>query len=1133
MKKKILFISVVACMLFFLTIHVSAATYLWPAPGVSYISQYYGSGHAGIDIAANGDREIVAAREGTVKAAASTSCSHLNQSHSTTSPTCNYGMGNYVQIQHSDGTYATYMHLRYGSVTVSKGQSVSRGQKIGMMGSSGNSTGQHLHFQLGYSSTNTINVNPDSLGYDYNNSYDPQGILDEVTGGAGTVKVRGWAFDKDDTSKALSIHVYIGGESVTPGAEGHGNLVANKSRTDVNNVYGCGNNHGFEDTITTSKRGSQVVSVYAINIGGGSNVLIGKKTVNITNPPTPGKPTLKLNGTTPFTTGNAVNFSWGATSNTVCYDLKIYDWSSPAKLIKQIQGIQGTSYSITLPKGNYSAVLFSKNTIGSTEGNWISFQIFDRVATPVITPSNVVGGKNITLSCATSGAAIYYTTNGSNPTTSSTKYTAPFMVSANTTIKAIAVASGYTNSAVASSTVNVGKIATPTITVSNTADGKNVTLSCATSGAAIYYTLDGSNPTRSTAKYTAPFKVTKNATVKARAVANGYAYSDVASTDIKVMQSVTVNPNGGMVNSSSGTITETKDYGTTLDLIPTPPEDLDFAGFTADGEGTVMPYGKTLFKDTLFENGVNSMQPYNNGESGKDGIKIERVPASGDCPTNSDYMIKIQSVGKTFPEYGGYAQITKSKANGIFYHVIVAKIPKGYMIQNNRNANGDYSFYSWLTSKYGTGEWETYIYETTCGAKGNFDTLGYVSIARVSKAHWQDQETIDSSQEENPFTWYLAYSNMFDATDITANRTKDPSFTTSDNGASVYNNEDNGAVIIERETMKDDSSKYVLKITANGTSRPSYGGFAQHANSKPNGVFYHFLTAKIPKGYSLNIAYNPCGDNSKHTWITDNKGTNDWAHYIYKTECGSEGRFSTFGHVFLTKNENAVPDGERWDKGWSGSATTDEPLTWYVRYSDMIDMTPRYVLNGTGAVTARWSKQRCARPKSGISDESVIFASTPVTLTTDTEGADIYYTLDGTSPTSESELYTEPLYLPEGDVTLKAAAFKDGYTESYRCNYDYHVYANEPKIYNAVSSTRNYYNIMSEFENPVPSTYIIAFYDADGKLLDMLSQEVKDNTELIEKKIDKIEGAAYAKIFLWDKIKNMRPFAESEMYNLN
>jgi hypothetical protein len=76
-----------------------------------------------------------------------------------------------------------------------------------------------------------------------------------------------------------------------------------------------------------------------------------------------------------------------------------------------------------------------------------------QVATPIITPQTGTysTGQNITIACATSGATIYYTTNGSDPTTSSAAYSAPISVSSTTTIKALAAKSGMTNSNIASS----------------------------------------------------------------------------------------------------------------------------------------------------------------------------------------------------------------------------------------------------------------------------------------------------------------------------------------------------------------------------------------------------------------------------------------------------------------------------------------------------------------------------------------------------------------------------------------------------------------------------------------------------------------------------------------------------------
>lgn len=113
----------------------------------------------------------------------------------------------------------------------------------------------------------------------------PTGEYESAAGGAGSVNVKGWAYDADDVSRALDIHVYIGGESGSPNAEGH-SISANKKCTDVENVYpGVGNYHGFNADITTEKTGKQKVYVYAINIGGGSNQLLGCKEVTIQEKP--------------------------------------------------------------------------------------------------------------------------------------------------------------------------------------------------------------------------------------------------------------------------------------------------------------------------------------------------------------------------------------------------------------------------------------------------------------------------------------------------------------------------------------------------------------------------------------------------------------------------------------------------------------------------------------------------------------------------------------------------------------------------------------------------------------------------------------------------------------------------------
>ncbi len=113
--------------------------------------------------------------------------------------------------------------------------------------------------------------------YHFNTFYNPQGDVDCIIGGEGTVSVRGWAFDKDNVDAELEIHVYVDGV-------GYG-FHANKERTDVGAVYpGVGDYHGFERELVVDARGETKVDIFAINVGGGTNVLIGSKTVTIKKP---------------------------------------------------------------------------------------------------------------------------------------------------------------------------------------------------------------------------------------------------------------------------------------------------------------------------------------------------------------------------------------------------------------------------------------------------------------------------------------------------------------------------------------------------------------------------------------------------------------------------------------------------------------------------------------------------------------------------------------------------------------------------------------------------------------------------------------------------------------------------------
>lgn len=141
--------------------------------------------------------------------------------------------------------------------------------------------------------------------------------------------------------------------------------------------------------------------------------------------------------------------------------------------------------------------------------------------------------QNVTLSDTTGGASIYYTTDGTTPTTASNLYSSAISVAATTTIKAMATASGYSNSAVVSAayTISLPAAATPRFSPApgSYTSAQSVTLSDATAGASIYYTTDGSTPNASSTLYATPISVSSTTTIQAIAIASGFANSAVAT----------------------------------------------------------------------------------------------------------------------------------------------------------------------------------------------------------------------------------------------------------------------------------------------------------------------------------------------------------------------------------------------------------------------------------------------------------------------------------------------------------------------------------------------------------------------------------------------------------------------------
>ena len=121
------------------TVAIGNIKFMWPCPSSARVTSNFGdresptegasSNHKGIDIGASTGSGIVAAASGTV-----------------TISTYSYSAGNYIMIHHGGGVYTVYMHC--SELLVSAGQEVTQGQVIAKVGSTGYSTGPHLHFGI-------------------------------------------------------------------------------------------------------------------------------------------------------------------------------------------------------------------------------------------------------------------------------------------------------------------------------------------------------------------------------------------------------------------------------------------------------------------------------------------------------------------------------------------------------------------------------------------------------------------------------------------------------------------------------------------------------------------------------------------------------------------------------------------------------------------------------------------------------------------------------------------------------------------------------------------------------------------------------------------------------------------------
>lgn len=283
------------------------------------------------------------------------------------------------------------------------------------------------------------------------------------------------------------------------------------------------------------------------------------------------------------------------------------------------------------------------------------------------------GSQSVTLSTTTAGSTIYYTTNGTTPTTSSPVAAGAITLTATTQIRAMAWKGGVGSGVSVFNYTRNGETQPPTanpVSGTNFQTTLNVTLSSPTSGATIYYTLNGSTPTSSSTQYVGPLSLVATTTVRAFATAGGVNSLIVDFTYTKtgpVCPELT-SGNFGWVDYSGGS---NSNADLKNEIVNPQDAKTDWYYRTCSGSG-----------DT------NCRDPHDAADTADDHWKVEGTPGHRDIALRlvcDNYLGKIIYV----PIWDGFETIGKKpNGNNAVFHIIgFAAFRLDGVIDNKKNGD--------------------------------------------------------------------------------------------------------------------------------------------------------------------------------------------------------------------------------------------------------------------------------------------------------------------------------------------------------------------------------------------------------------------------------------------------------------
>ena len=586
---------------------------------------------------------------------------------------------------------------------------------------------------------------------------------------------------------------------------------------------------------------------------------------------------------------------------------------------------------------------------------------------------------NVVMSTTTTGAVIYYTINGDNPTANETAYSGPVTMTHNLTIKAIAISPSHFDSDITEFKVDWFKVSPPTISV----DGVKVTITCKKAGAKIYYTLDGEEPTETSSLYTDVLTMTRSCTIKAIATYENFTNSDVVTYSYRAD------------DNSCG--------------IPTFTRDGNLVSITADPvEGT------TIFYTTDGETPTRASEVYTTPIEVAENCTIKAFATNpelfdSEVATYSVNWFKVEAPIVSLD--GIYVTITCSTPNSRIYYTLDGSTPT----EESPRYTGTLTMTGSCTIK-------------AIGTRDNFN-----SSSIVSTSFDKEQNTVGKPQFVREGNFVSITATPAEGTTIYYTLDGIEPTTASELYADKIEMTENctlKAIAVNPKLFQSDVTSYEVNWFKVETPEITFDGiFVTITCATPNSRLFYTLDGTTPNEESLRYTSTLTMTGSctvKAIGIRDNFNNSSVVSSAFDKADNTvtTPQFTRDGNmvsISATPAENTIIYYTK-----DGSEPTENSSV----FIESIEMTENCTLHALAKNPKLFPSEMGIYEVSWFKVEKPVMTinGNTLTITCSTPGATIYYAYDAV-PTTESEVYTEPITLVD-NRTIQAIGIKKNFHNS-------------------------------------------------------------------------------------------------------